>query len=224
MVLEPGIKGWASGVVFDENGNAYVYGTRYVIKYSKDGKELARANTGVEAEGAAYVNSRLYVVTTDDRLIVFDADLRKLDEVDLRQEITIRVEVGEFGAIDRVAFDGGTIYVAGYAVPKGASDDGWLVFALQPMAPVFVPAPPSSPVTPPSPAAATQTTATQAVATDTVTATVTRTAYVGVGEGFWLLAAAAVAAVAAAVVIAVRRRRRVIEVEPLTEGEETQVR
>jgi hypothetical protein len=39
-----------------------------------------------------------------------------------------------------------------------------------------------------------------------------------------LPAAAAVAAVAAAVVIAVKRRRRVIEVKPLTEGDETQVR
>ncbi|MGB9705567.1 MAG: hypothetical protein ACPL3C_08965 [Pyrobaculum sp.] len=145
-VLKPDVGGDAEGVVFDENGNAYVYGIFYdIIKYSKDGRELARANIGVEAEGVVYVNSRLYVVTGDDRLIVFDADLRKLDEVDLRQEITKRVEVGGFSvtvgsatlrSIRRAAFDGGTIYVAGGAVPKGASDMGWLVYAVQLTAPV----------------------------------------------------------------------------------------
>jgi cytochrome c-type biogenesis protein CcmH/NrfF len=52
-----------------------------------------------------------------------------------------------------------------------------------------------------------------------------QTAYVEIREGSWLLAAAAdAAAVIAGVVIAVKRRRRVIEVEPLTEGEETRVR
>jgi hypothetical protein len=136
LVLRPGVWGWAWGVVFDENGNAYVYGTDYVIKYSKDGKELARAAISSAAEGAVYMDGKLYVVTLNYRLIVFDADLRKLDEVDLTPEITKRVEVGEFGVIDRVAFDGGTIYVAGYAKPKGASDVGWLVFAVQLAAPV----------------------------------------------------------------------------------------
>jgi hypothetical protein len=130
MVLEPGIEGWAWGVVFDGEGNAYVYGNDGVVKYNKDGKELARA-TGFYAVGAAYVGERLYVVTSDYRLFVLDANLNKIDEVDLRPEISKHVNVGGFDSIIDAVFNGRVIYVAGGAMPKGASDRGWLVFAVQ---------------------------------------------------------------------------------------------
>jgi hypothetical protein len=203
MVLEPGIS-WTRGVVFDDGGNAYVYGYGGVVKYSADGRELARV-TGFNAAGAAYIGDRLYVVTFDYRLFVFDANLKKIDEVDLIPEISKHVDVGGFMRINSAIFDGRAIYAAGEATPKGASDLGWLVFALQPTAPssIVATAPPPSPVAPP---------ALPTTPLDTATATATQSVYVRVGEGSWLPAAAAVAAaVIAGVVIAVKRRRRVMK-------------
>jgi hypothetical protein len=204
MVLEPGIS-WTRGVVFDDGGNAYVYGVVSIygyggiVKYSKDGKELARA-TGFDAAGAAYIGDRLYVVADNRRLFVFDANLNKIYEVDIRPEISKHVDVGELEWwINNAVSDGRVIYVAGVATPKGASDLGWLVFALQPTAPgsIVATAPPPSPVAPPA-----------LPTTPTTTVAATEAVYVEVGEGSWLPAAAAVAAVIAGVVIAVKRRGR----------------
>ncbi|MGC9051740.1 hypothetical protein [Pyrobaculum sp.] len=59
-----------TGVVFDDEGNAYVYGTGYVVKYSKEGRELARTWIGADtARGAAYLGGVLYLATEDFKLI-----------------------------------------------------------------------------------------------------------------------------------------------------------
>lgn len=128
MVMRPGVWGVARGVVFDDIGNAYIYGNG-VVKISANGKELSRS-TDINVAGAAYVDGRLYVVTSDYRLLVLDPDLEKVDEVDLRPEIFKHVDVGEFDYVYKAVFDGGTIYAAGGAVPRGASDKGWLVLAI----------------------------------------------------------------------------------------------
>jgi len=184
LVLKPGIWGGAQGVVFDENGNAYVYGDGGVVKYSRDGKELARAATNGYFAGAVYVDSKLYVMTDDHRLIVFDVNLRRLGEVDLRQEVAKRVNVEMFDML-RVAFDGETIYVAGVAMLKGAFDEGWLVSAIQITTPTY------QTVTPP-----------------TQTVTITQTTQILSGFDSLLVALAAVVVVVASVFLAVKRRRK----------------
>ena len=47
-ILKPQIRGDAKGVVFDEDGNAYVYGYEGVVKYSKYGKLLAKTELKYE--------------------------------------------------------------------------------------------------------------------------------------------------------------------------------
>lgn len=95
MVLKPGIRGGAYGVVFDEGGNAYVYGIGGVVKYSKDGKELAKAVGNLDVNGVVAVKDMLYIFTTDHRLFIF-MNLRKVAEIDLWREVSkhVNVEIG----------------------------------------------------------------------------------------------------------------------------------
>jgi ankyrin repeat protein len=126
--LEPEIVRECRGVVFDEVGNAYVYGFGGVVKYSRDGVELARA-IGFNGVGAAYMGGRLYLVTAS-RLIVLDADLKKIGKLDL-WEISRHVNAAGTVAVYRAVFDGSIVYIVGKTRPRGTSkEEKWLVFAI----------------------------------------------------------------------------------------------
>ncbi|MGB9704417.1 MAG: hypothetical protein ACPL3C_03125 [Pyrobaculum sp.] len=130
-VLRPGLERGALGVVFDEGGNAYVYGGRGVVKFSKDGMQLARA-VGFDAMEAAYAGGRLYVIADISRLLVLDTELRKIGEVYIPPEIQKHQRIYGIEVPQKVSgsFDGGTLYMVGSTVVNTLSGDAWLIYAV----------------------------------------------------------------------------------------------
>jgi len=104
------------GICFDEEGNAYVVGWRGVAKFDKDGNVMA-VNRGVGGLKIACVGGRVYVfgekeVDYYDRhvLYVFDKELNLMGEYVL----SMGVRGYSFFSTGKPAFDGGSLYVAGF--------------------------------------------------------------------------------------------------------------
>jgi hypothetical protein len=132
-ILKPQISGDANGVVFDEDGNAYVYGYEGVVKYSKYGKLLAKTELKYEEfAGGVYRGGLLYLISWGSALYVFDSDLRKVEEIDLKPEISKHPQIakhmgeGSYLVSSVTTSDRETIYVAGRVENVGKRDVGFI--------------------------------------------------------------------------------------------------
>jgi len=115
--------GELNGVYFDEEGNAYVVGDDGVAKFDRSGNVLA-VNRKVEGNKIACVGGRVYVF--DERymdgyqrhvLYLIDERLNLLGEYVLSRD----VEANSYFFIGKPAFDGRSLYVAGYDYALGRS-------------------------------------------------------------------------------------------------------
>ena len=128
-VIRPDVRGRALGVVFDEEGNAYVYGIGGVIKYDADNRELARA-ISFNVSGAVYVNGTLFIVTMDNWLVISDKNLREINRVDLSPEVSKCVNVKGNVRAEKAVSDGKVLYVAGRVRLENSHNWKWVIYAV----------------------------------------------------------------------------------------------
>ncbi|RFA94280.1 hypothetical protein [Pyrobaculum aerophilum] len=114
-VLTPDIEGWANGVVFDHEGNAYVYGSA-IAKFDEKGRRVAKAKYA--GAKAVYAKEKLYLFG-DNALYKLDDRLRLIEAVKLETA---------FGD-GKAAFDGENIYAAGH---KTQGERKWVIYSIKP--------------------------------------------------------------------------------------------
>lgn len=93
--MRPGAEGWAYGVVFDDKGSAYVHGVGGVVKMSKDGDVVSRAEGHYQR--VLHSGGRPYLARCNQAL-VYNKNLKPLYTLD---------------AVYSLAVEEGRIYVAG---------------------------------------------------------------------------------------------------------------
>ncbi len=103
----PGEEGWPYGVVFDDEGSAYVYGPGGVVKMSKDGDVVSRAEGHYQR--VLYSGGRLYL-TRCNQLAVYDKNLKPLYTLETPLD-----------TVNGIAVEGGRIYLAGQKAGKYAT-------------------------------------------------------------------------------------------------------
>jgi hypothetical protein len=139
-ILKPGIYGRALGIVFDYGGNAYVYGEGGIVKYDKEGRELARTKSSVES--GMFVGEKLFFVDSLHQLRIFDTSLRYIGDVHLGtmiEKVTQNMTYVRrlMGGI-RIFYDGKNIF----GIVSGGRVDftswGWIVFAMAIKVPITV--------------------------------------------------------------------------------------
>jgi len=108
--------GWLGGICFDEEGNAYVVSSSGVAKFDKYGN-IVKVNRGVGGLKIACIGGRVYVFSRERMdnywrhvLYVLDEELNLLGELVLSKG----VEADSWFTGGRLAFDGRSLYAAGY--------------------------------------------------------------------------------------------------------------
>ncbi|MCU7788212.1 hypothetical protein ODS41_09850 [Pyrobaculum sp. 3827-6] len=101
--------------------------------YNRYGERVAEAR-GVSSAGAVYLEDKLYVFTDQFRLLLFNPNLEKLEEVDLEPELSKYIDMVGFPQVYAVASDGKTIYaVGGFMLSRtGAGSPHQFIFAISP--------------------------------------------------------------------------------------------
>ena len=107
------------GVVFDSEGNSYVYGAFAILKFSSK-SELLAYRPNVPAVASVVVGKRLYSL---DFAVLNMRELNYL--LPLGKNVTIFANVSNIGPIWKAVFDGYSIYLAGTI--NRTNDHRWLI-------------------------------------------------------------------------------------------------
>jgi hypothetical protein len=102
----------AYGIDFDEEGNVYISGFTFIVKYDKYGNEVKSIRGNLRYTKLLYANNLIYVAATEilkekHILIVYDANLNEINK-----KILGSYE-GGWNYYGKMAFDGKNLYIAG---------------------------------------------------------------------------------------------------------------
>jgi hypothetical protein len=124
-----GLKSYA--ISFDEEGNAYIGGYRFIAKYDKDGNEVATMKVPYFADKITYIKGYLFIAATEKIqnrfrhvLYVYDKNLNLIDRVILSHDVNATAIFN----IGRMAFDGKNLYIAGYDNEPG--NERWVIYSV----------------------------------------------------------------------------------------------
>jgi hypothetical protein len=118
-------------ISFDEEGNAYIGGYKFIAKYDKDGNELIIKATPYNVAKLRYIQGFLYITAMESIqevwrhvLYVYDKNLSQIEK------IVLSLDINELSAlsIGRMAFDGKNLYIAGYSY--SGLDTEWVIYSI----------------------------------------------------------------------------------------------
>jgi hypothetical protein len=119
------------GIDFDEEGNAYIVGDRFIAKYDKDGKELAAKKIPYYADQLMYIKGYIYVSAGEyvedffmHVLYVYDKNLNLIDRVILSYDVNAQ----SLFITGRMAFDGKNLYIVGTDNWQG--NERWVIYSI----------------------------------------------------------------------------------------------
>jgi hypothetical protein len=116
------------GIDFDEEGNVYISGFTFIVKYDKYGNEVKSIRGNLRYTKLLYSNNLIYVAATEilkekHILIVYDANLNEINK-----RILGSYE-GGWSYYGKMAFDGKNLYLAGDDF-KLYYDREWTIYSI----------------------------------------------------------------------------------------------
>jgi hypothetical protein len=118
-------------ISFDEEGNAYIGGYKFIAKYDKNGNEIKIKKVPYYVAKISYIKGYLFIGATEDIqnlfrhvLYVYDKNLNQIEK------IVLSLDINELSAlsIGRMTFDGKNLYITGYSY--SGLDTEWVIYSI----------------------------------------------------------------------------------------------
>jgi hypothetical protein len=123
--------GDAYAISFDEEGNAYIGGYKFIAKYDKNGNEIKIKKVPYYVAKISYIKGYLFIGATEDIqnlfrhvLYVYDKNLNQIEKIVLSLDINEDSELYP----GKMIFDGKNLYIAGYSY--SGFDTEWVIYSI----------------------------------------------------------------------------------------------
>jgi hypothetical protein len=123
--------GDAYAISFDEEGNAYIGGYKFIAKYDKDGNEIKIKKVPYYVAKISYIKGYLFIGATENIqnlfrhvLYVYDKNLNQIEKIVLSLDINEDSELYP----GKMIFDGKNLYIAGYSY--SGFDTEWVIYSI----------------------------------------------------------------------------------------------
>jgi hypothetical protein len=118
-------------ISFDEEGNAYIGGYKFIAKYDKNGNEIKIKKVPYYVAKISYIKGYLFIGATEDIqnlfrhvLYVYDKNLNQIEKIVLSLDINKDSELYP----GKMIFDGKNLYIAGYSY--SGLDTEWVIYSI----------------------------------------------------------------------------------------------